>query len=72
MLGLNDTHISESGLRIVGIKISHDFFDTVCASSTQTISHPSKDLMDSTVLVANPVKLNVLPLRPRISASRTS
>ena len=43
--GLKLTQISEPGLRMVGITVRQDFFETFCASSTHRMSAPSSDLM---------------------------
>ena len=47
------------------------FLETLCASSTQTKSTPSNDLMESIVCSSSPENRNSEPLRPRISESVT-
>ena len=43
--GLKLSQTSEPSLRIVGKTTSHEFFETLAASSTQTPSNASKDLI---------------------------
>jgi hypothetical protein len=57
--------ISEPSLRIVGISTSQLVWLTVCASSTQQMSQPSRLLMRLT-LCFSPSKMNSLPFLVRI------
>ena len=66
--GFQENHSSEPGLRIVGIRMSSESCDTVAASSTQAMSMPSMDLIDSG-LERSPANRNSEPLRPRIAVS---
>ena len=68
--GLNVTQISDPGLRMVGIRTSHEDSETVCASSTQQMSMPSVDFTDCSFL-SKPLKMNREPVSLwRISDSK--
>ncbi|MCY1244680.1 hypothetical protein D9M72_577710 [compost metagenome] len=69
--GLNDSQISEPSLRIVGMSTDHDRLLTDWASSTQTMSQPSNDLIESTVWSDRPENENSVPLAHRSSFSST-
>ena len=68
--GLKLTQISLLGLRMDGISVSHESFETLCASSTQTTSMPSTDLMFVT-LCLRPANTNSVPFGPRMVACCT-
>ncbi|MNG25886.1 hypothetical protein D3C84_1108000 [compost metagenome] len=70
--GFMVSQISEPSLRMVGISTSHDFLQTLCASSTHTMSTPSNDLIESMVWPCSPPNRNRVPFFPRISVSSTS
>ncbi len=59
---------SEPGLRIVGTRMSSERCDTLAASSTQAMSMPSIDLIDSG-FERSPAKRKSEPLRPRMASA---
>jgi hypothetical protein len=72
LFGFHENHSSEPGLRMVGRSRSNERWLRLCASSTQAMSNPSSDLIESAVWFCIPWNMMTPPPGVRISASSIS